>query len=31
MKNDIFEYIDPEKKDKYKSALDKMIYRLKNE
>ena len=28
-KNDIFEIIDPEKKDKYKNKLDKIIYRLK--
>ena len=31
MKTDIFELIDPEKKDKYKSFIDKIIYRLKIE
>jgi len=30
-KNDIFEIIDPEKKDKYKNYLNKIIYRLKSE
>ncbi len=29
-KKDIFDIIDPEKKDKYKSRLDKVIYNLKN-
>ncbi len=29
-KKDIFDIIDPEKKDKYKSKLDKTIYNLKN-
>ena len=28
-KNDIFEIIDPEKKEKYQNKLDKIIYRLK--
>ena len=28
-KNDIFEVIDPEKKEKYQNKLDKIIYRLK--
>lgn len=31
LKNDIFELIDPERKQKYKSYLDKTIYRLKAE
>jgi len=30
-KEDIFDIIDPEKKDKYKSYLNKVIYRLKSE
>ena len=30
-KEDIFEIIDPEKKDKYKSKVDKTIYSLKAE
>jgi len=30
-KKDIFELIDPEKKDKYKQYLNKIIYRLKSE
>jgi hypothetical protein len=30
-KEDIFEIIDPEKKDQYKNYLDKVIYRLKSE
>ncbi len=30
-KKDIFEIIDPEKKTKYESRLDKIIYRLKSE
>ena len=30
-KNEIFEIIDPESKDKYKTKLDKIIYRLKSE
>ena len=31
MKSDIFELIDPEKKDKYQSLINKTIYRLKIE
>ena len=30
-KNDIFEIIDPEKKSKYQTKVDKIIYRLKSE
>ncbi len=30
-KNDIFELIDPEKKEKYNSKVNKLIYKLKNE
>lgn len=31
LKNEVFEIIDPERKDKFKSLLDKTIYRLKSQ